>query len=291
MGMGFSGGGGRGQGRAANLLRGGYAGTGVGKRSRAPVEGLVGKGAGEAPDLTALVEASDAIILCVTNADIASQIISDLCPSLRPGMMVVDTGTSRPETTQAMAANVAATGAAFVESPVTGGKPQAEAGELGALVGCAEEHFETVRPVLQAMCKTVLRFGEPGAGAAAKLANNYMVFGIAALIFEAFDRAEQAGVDWRQFFEVITCGSGDSGVLRRFFPKALEGDFKGYVFDVTGSLKDVSYYCQMSEAMGGVTPLAAAVRDIYETAVAEGHGDRMLSEMLLPELRGAGAVK
>jgi hypothetical protein len=36
--------------------------------------------------------------------------------------------------------------------------------------------------------------------------------------------------------------------------------------------------------MGGVSPLAAAVQDVYDKAVTEGHGERLISELLAPDL-------
>ena len=201
-------------------------------------------------------------------------------------MMIIDTGTSSPESTRALHAGLAPRGVRFVEAPVTGGVKQAAAGELGALVGTDDETFRVVEPLLAVMCKTVHHFGPPGAGNTAKLLNNFMVFGIAALVVEAFTRADQTNIDWQQLYDVVICGSADSGVLRRIIGAATQGDFGGYVFDINGSLKDMRYFCSLAESMGGVSPLGAAVREVYEKAVADGHGERLLSELLAPGIRG-----
>ena len=161
-----------------------------------------------------------------------------------------------------------------MEAPVTGGIKQAAAGELGALVGADDDAFNKARPVLDAMCKTVHHFGAPGSGNTAKLLNNFMVMGIAALVIESFSKADQAGIDWRKLYDVVICGSADSGVLRRIVGSAIQNDFKGYVFDVNGSLKDMRYFCDLAETMGGITELGAAVKGVFEQAVEDGHGSR-----------------
>ncbi len=283
--IGFVGVGVMGHGMAGCLLDAGYPLTVIAHRNHAPVDDLVSRGAAEVATYEDLAAASDVIILCVSNSQIVESVVASLTPFLRPGMTLIDTGTSSPVSTRELTSALARIDVVFVESPITGGTKQAAAGELGALVGADDRSYERVRPILGAMCRTIHHFGPPGAGNTAKLLNNYMVFGIAALVIEAFTKADEAGIDWQKLYDVVICGAADSGVLRRIIGSATQGDFKGYVFDVEGSLKDVRYFCELSAAMGGVTPLASAVREVYEKAVADGHGARLLSELLAPDVR------
>lgn len=280
---GFIGAGVMGHGMASRLLQAGYPVHVIAHRNRQPIDDLVSKGAVEAGDYAELAMASDVIILCVSNSRVVEQVIEALKPALRPGMMILDMGTSSPDSSRALHGTLAELGVSFVEAPVTGGVKQAASGELGALVGAEPEAYEAIRPLLESMCKTVHHFGPPGAGNTAKLLNNYMVFGIAALVIEAFDKARDAGIDWQKLHDVVICGSADSGVLRRIIGSAVEGDYKGYVFSVDGSLKDMKYFGELSESMGGLSELGRAVTHVYEKAVAEGRGGQLLSELLAPE--------
>lgn len=281
--IGFVGAGVMGHGMAARLLRAGYPVTVIAHRNRTPIDDLVAKGAEEARDYPALAARSDIIILCVSSSNVVETVIEALRPDLRAGMTVLDMGTSSPDSSRRLAAALEALEVAFVEAPVTGGIKQAAAGELGALVGADEDSFEAVRPLLACMCRTVHHFGPPGAGNTAKLLNNFMVFGIAALVTEAFDTARDAGIDWQKLYDVVVCGSADSGVLRRIIGSAVQGDYRGYVFSVEGSLKDMKYFGELSESMGGLSELGRAVTHVYERAAAEGRGGLLLSELLAPE--------
>lgn len=285
--IGFVGAGIMGHGMASCLLTAGYPVTVIAHRNRRPVDDLVSKGADEAGDYAQLASESDVVFLCVSNSRIVEEVVEKLRPALRPGMMVIDTGTSSPEATRDIHGRLEKLDVAFVESPVTGGVKQAAAGELGALVGAEPRAFESARPLLEVVCKTVHHFGPPGSGNTAKLLNNYMVFGIAALVVEAFDKARDAGIDWRKFYDTVLCGSADSGVLRRMIGPAVEGDYKGYVFSVENSLKDLKYFNELSSSMGGVSELGRAVTRIYEEAVANGRGERLLSELLEPDTDAA----
>ena len=282
--IGFVGVGVMGYGIASCLLAAGYPLTVIAHRNRQPVEDLVANGAAEVGSYAELAAASDIVMLCVSNSQVVESVIAELKPHLRPGMMIVDTGTSRPDSIRRLAVDLEKIDVSFVEAPVTGGVKQAAAGELGALVGASEAAFELAKPLLEVLCKTVHHFGPPGSGNTAKLLNNFMVLGIAALVTESFTKARQADVDWQKLYDVVICGSADSGVLRRIIGSAVENDFKGYVFDLQASLKDIDYFCELSGSMGGVSPLAAAVQDVYDKAVTEGHGERLISELLAPDL-------
>lgn len=283
--VGFIGVGIMGHGMAGCLLDAGYPLTVIAHRNRAPVEDLVSRGAAEAATLAELAGASDVIILCVSNSDVVEQQVEALAPHFRAGMTVIDTGTSKPVSTEKIAAKLADLGVAFVEAPVTGGVKQAAAGELGALVGADAETYESMRPLLEVLCAQVHHFGPPGAGNTAKLLNNYMVMGLIALITETFSKADQANIDWQKLYDVVICGSADSGALRRIIGNAVQGDFKGYVFDVKGALKDITYFCDMAETLDGKSPMAAAVQEVFAKANADGHGERLVSELLAPEIR------
>ncbi len=285
--IGFVGAGIMGGGMAARLLDAGYAVTVIAHRNRKPIDDLIARGALEASDYPSLAHSSDVIILCVSGSHVVEHVIDQLAVSLRPGMVVIDMGTSSPDSSGKVHSRLREISVSFVEAPVTGGVKQAAAGELGALVGAEPEAFSAAVPILDVLCRKVHHFGLRGSGNTAKLLNNFMVLGLAALVTEAFSRADEAGVDWRKLYDVVICGSADSGVLRRIVGSAVRGDFKGYVFDVNSSLKDINYFCDLADGMGGISPLGTAVRDVYEQAVAAGHGEKMLSELLAPENREA----
>jgi len=284
MRLGFIGVGVMGHGMASCLVEAGYELTVIAHRNRTPVEDLVGRGAIEARSLARLAERSDVIILCVTNSKVVDAVVEELLPSLRAGQIIIDSSTNEPECSQRLARYLADIGVGFAEAPLTGGIKQAAAGELGALVGSEPDVCEKIRPILNSFCRTVEYFGPAGTGQTAKLINNYMVFGIAALVIEAFKKAEAANVDWKQLYDVAICGSGDSGVLRRMIGSAIEGNFEGYVFDVRGAHKDLGYYSRLSQQMDGESALSEAVIDVFRNAEKSGHGDLMISELLRSDI-------
>ena len=80
-------------------------------------------------------------------------------------------------------------------------------------------------------------------------------------------------------------GSADSGVFRRVIGNAKDGDFEGYVFDVKGALKDMTYITEMNESLGLASPMNKAVLELFTRAEADGYGDLLISELMRPEIR------
>jgi 3-hydroxyisobutyrate dehydrogenase-like beta-hydroxyacid dehydrogenase len=285
MTIGFIGLGAMGFGMASNLLQKNGQLNIVANRNRDPVDLLVAQGATECISYAELAVNSDAILLCLPNSNVVEKVVSELKPSLRAGQILIDTGTSSLRSTAKLAAELAAIGLLFAEAPLTGGIKQSESGELGALVGASDEAFELIESLLAPCCTSIQHFGPVGAGGRAKFVNNYMVFGIAALVFEAFHIADVTGSDWNKLYDVVIRGSADSGVFRRVIGNAKDGDFEGYVFDVKGALKDMTYITEMNESLGLASPMNKAVLELFTRAEAEGYGDLLISELMRPEIR------
>lgn len=284
MKIGFVGVGIMGHGMACNLLKAGHDLTVVAHRNRAPVEDLLARGAAEAPDLASLAAANDTLIFCVTGTPAAKAVVEELLAHLRPGSLIVDTTTNAMEAPAELAARLATAGARYVEAPVAGGVKQAAEGVLGAIVGCDEADFPRAQAVLSAFCRQVERFGPVGMGARSKLVSNFLALGTATLVIETFKLARAQGVDWQKLYEIAQLGSGNSSGLQRIVGSALDGDFGGYVFTVENTVKDLSYIGRLAAEAGGGGGLAAAFLEIYEAASADGHGQRLISELLDPKL-------
>ncbi len=281
MHVGLIGAGMMGHGMAVNLLKHGHRVSVIAHSNRSPIDDLVARGALEARSL-AEIAGAEAIILCLTTSEVVAETLQGLAPHLRPGQIVLDAGTSDPGVTARLAREMVSRGIAFADIPLTGGPEQAEQGVLGVLCGADPETFTRIAPLLACFATTVRHFGPPGTGHAAKLISNYLVTGMVALVAEAFGAARLAGIDWKNLYEVMLNGSGNSGVLRKMVAPALEGDFNGYRFALANAAKDIGYYAGLAASLGCRTPLTEAVAETFSKAVQTGHGGRNVSRLLDP---------
>ncbi len=272
-----------GHGMAANLLKHGHGVTVIAHRNRDPIVDLAARGATEAKDLAQMAQKASIILLCLPVSKIVEDTINRLRPHLRPRHILIDTGTSEPDTTRRLARELAHMGVSYADAPLTGGPEQAETAHLGVLCGAEEKTFLHIKPILKCFATTVRHVGPVGSGHTAKLISNYLVTGMIALVTEAFGAARKAEIDWRDLYEAMLNGSGNSGVLRKMVAPALEGDFDGYRFSIANAAKDIGYYADMAEKLGCASMLMEAVAEVFVNAVETGHGGRNVSHLLDPK--------
>jgi 3-hydroxyisobutyrate dehydrogenase-like beta-hydroxyacid dehydrogenase len=269
-----------GHGMVLNLLKGGHEVHVIAHRNRAPIEDLLAKGAHEAESLDVIAHGCDCVILCLSSSGIVEETIAALRPSLRSGQIIIDAGTSEPESTRGLAGELAALGIAYADAPMTGGPEQAAAAELGVLCGANADTFAAILPLLTCYATTVRHMGPVGSGHAAKLISNFLVTGMIALVAQALGAARKADIDWRSLYDVMLNGSGNSGVLRKMVAPALDGDFEGYRFSLANAAKDIGYFKSLASGLGLETSLADAVEEVFSAAIAEGNGQRNVSHLL-----------
>ena len=283
MHIGLIGAGMMGHGMAVNLLKHGHDLSVIAHRNRGPVDDLVAQGAREVTSLAGIAEA-EMVLLCLTTSKVVEDTIAGLKPHLRRGQIIMDSGTSAPETTRRLAHELQTLGVGFADIPLTGGPEQAAAGGLGVLCGASEETFSRIQPLLACFATTIRHFGPPGSGHTAKLISNYLVTGMVALVAEAFGAASKAQIDWQDLYEAMLNGSGNSGVLRKMVEPALKGDFDGYRFALANANKDIGYYAAMAAKLGCSSHLTESVAEIFARAVETGHGGRNVSHLLDPAI-------
>ena len=284
--VGFVGVGLMGHGMAANILAKGHALTILGHRNRAPVEDLVRKGAAEAKTAAEVARASDVVFLCVTGSPQVEALVrgkDGIAAAARPGLIVADCSTADPNSTLALAAELAEKGVAFVDCPLSGTPTQAEAGELGAMIGADEQTYERLRPVVETWAKKVVRVGAVGDGHKMKLLNNFLAMGYAAIYAEALALAQKSGITPQTFDSVLRGSRMDCGFYQTFFRWVLERDREAHKFTLVNAFKDMKYLESMADAAGLANPVGNAVKNSYALAVAAGKGEDyvpMLSDFL-----------
>ena len=283
--IGFIGLGAMGSGMAENLVKSNFPLHVFSQRARTAVDALVAMGACKWHSYTEVAAASDVIILCLPDSETVEAVVQQMLPILEQKHVVIDTGTSSSTSTAYIDELLTAKGGAFAEAPLTGGFAQAKAGTLGALVGAEQSVFEKIEPILRIFCKEVEHLGPVGTGGRAKLISNHLVLGMANLVYEAFHAADVVGVDWRKLYNIMLCGSGNSGVLQRMIGSAIDHNYQGYVFEVKHAHKDLKYISALNDELGERAQFNDNALKFYERAERLGFGGLMISELLRDDVR------
>ncbi|WP_428646463.1 NAD(P)-dependent oxidoreductase [Roseibium sp.] len=268
--VGFVGAGLMGHGMAKNILENGYALTTIAHRNREPIDDLVSRGATEAGSLADLAAASTMIFICLTDSNAIEAVVSQMKPALASGTIIVDCSTANPASTERLAAELAPLGVDYADAPLGGTPREAEAGQLQAMVGCSEEVFARVEPVLAACAAKIVHLGKLGDGHRMKLVNNFLSLGYGALYAEALALARKVGLSVETFDSVIRGSRMDCGFYQTFMGYALEGNREAHKFTLSNAYKDMKYVESMANDARFVTAMASAVKNSYALSVTNG---------------------
>jgi 3-hydroxyisobutyrate dehydrogenase len=246
----------------------------VASRSRGPIDAAVAAGAIEGAGVRGVVGDSDVTILCVPSSPDVAGIIDEASSVLGPGKIVVDTSTIDPHVERAQHERVRATGADYLDAPLSGGSVGAQKGTLTVMVGGDAAVLERARPAIAPFAGLVVHAGGPGFGQIVKLCNQLIYAAQMLAVSEATALALQAGVDLGVFYEVATHSTGDCVALRTRLP-------------VPGVLPDSP--ASNDWAPGFMTDLMAKDIDLVLAYAAKQHAPAFSAGIVRPVL-GAASI-
>lgn len=277
-----------GTGRMGGAMAGRIAAAGhrlvLWNRSRSKAEAVAAPLAGVTVAGTAREAVAVADVVVVSLADdvavTAAYLGSDgLVAGLRPGTVVADTSTVAPVTIRGLADDIEGTGAALVDTPVSGSVSSVENGTILVMAGGERDHVERVRPVLESFAQRVIMLGPLGAGATMKLAVNTMVFGLNQTLAEALVLAETAGVERGLAYEVIA-HSAVAAPFVAYKRAAFEHPESAPVaFALHLVAKDLDLAAALAADVGAAVPQLETNRRIVGEAIDAGLGEADLSAL------------
>lgn len=191
--------------------------------------------------------------------------------------VVLEMSTIAPDTVRRVGEAVAATGAAFLDAPVSGSVPTVEKGELTIMVGGEAAALERARPVLDALAAKVFHVGPLGAGATVKLAVNALVHAIDVGLSEALVLAEKAGVDRSAAYDVFAAGAAAAPFVLYKRPAFEDPDHAQLTFTLDLMAKDLDLILSLARDVGAPMEQAERNREVVGRAISGGFSGRDLS--------------
>ncbi|MEV6350320.1 nuclear transport factor 2 family protein [Actinoplanes sp. NPDC051851] len=201
-----------------------------------------------ARDPAEAVATADVVILALFDGLACEEVLDRIQGSLRPGAVVVNTGTVGPGEAARLAARL---GASYVHAPVLGSVAAAAAGTLQILAAADEGTLDRVRPVLERL-GTVRPVDGATLAAALKLVANSALAGAVVALRDTLRQADALGLSRARTLDVLALGQLGGLVTRK---RAFLDGSPGHAaeFTIGALLKDLDL---LAAASG--TPLPAA---------------------------------
>ncbi|WP_165670872.1 NAD(P)-dependent oxidoreductase [Metapseudomonas otitidis] len=239
---------------------------------------LLELGARRAETPAELCAEADILMLCLADTAVVREVVfgpGGVVEGARAGQVLVDFSSLEPAATREMAAELERrTGVHWIDAPVSGGTPGAEAGTLAIMAGGCEEDVERVRPVLAHLGQRLTRMGEVGAGQVTKVCNQMIVACNALVIAEVVALAEKAGVDASLLAPALAGGFADSRPLQILAPQMAESCFEPVKWHVRTLLKDLDTATRLSREEGSATPMSGLAAQLMRLHGSQGNLER-----------------
>jgi 3-hydroxyisobutyrate dehydrogenase len=257
---------------AANILKAGHTVT-VWNRSPEAGKDLVGAGATLAPTPKTAAQDADFVIAMVRDVEASHDLWlgeTGALAGLHPDAIAIESSTLRPNWVRELGAEANRRGLTFLEAPVAGSRPQAEAAQLVYFVGGDELAARRAEPILKAMGSTIHYVGPLGSGALVKLTTNALL-GVQVTVFaEIIGLLQGVGADPARALKAISTTPVWSPAANYLTGTMLTGNFAPQ-FPVELIEKDFGYVLNEVNTPEAA-PTVAAARGVFQRAIERGLG-------------------
>jgi 3-hydroxyisobutyrate dehydrogenase len=270
-----------GSGMAGRLLDAGYPLT-IWNRNPDKAQALTNRGARLAKSPREAAASASVVISMLADVPVCRDVWlgrGEALVDIAPGTILIESSTVSVEWIEELDRAAKEHGCDLVDAPVTGSKPQAEAGQLLFLAGGSAATVNKVAPVLKAMGRDVVHVGPVGSGARLKLINNFLSGSQAAALAEALSLIERSGLDREKALGVLTEGAPGSPLV-----KLLSGRMTARQYEPNFVLrlmaKDLRYAVSEADHQALDLDMGRAALRVFEHAIAAGQGDDDMSAVV-----------
>jgi 3-hydroxyisobutyrate dehydrogenase-like beta-hydroxyacid dehydrogenase len=233
--------------------------------------------------ITALLSVCEVIFTSLPSSEILLRVAEyDILPHVRPGQIVVDTGTVIPAETRRLAARFAERGVPLIDSPLSGGAYGAQRSDLFMFVGGDPVVYEEIRPILVMIGgpDRITYCGPAGAGQVVKGVNQLMMGLANAAYLEAVAFGVRAGVE----ADILEKALGSEGRLRGDFHAIASEVAHGDPLGVGVKFRELPYFLQEARLTGFDMPLTDVLYQYLADKVRVTMDDHRLAPSFWHEL-------
>lgn len=267
---------------AQRLLQAGHDVT-VWNRSADRAEPLISRGAKWASTPRQAATEADFVIAMLRDDDVSRHVWLDKDIGALGGMpkhaIAIESSTITPDHAKMLSQKCQDAGVAFLEAPVAGSRPHAEAGQLIYFVGGDAATVAKAEPVLKTMGGAVYHVGPAGAGAIVKLATNALLGIQIAAMAEVIGFLDKSGLDAAKAFDIIASTPVCSPAAKAYAGLMLSGNHAP-LFPIELIEKDFAYMKNSGAAAGASLPLANETLGVFSKASQAGLQDENASSIV-----------
>ena len=206
----------------------------------------------------------DLIIISVASPKVLSSVCWHLMEFLKPGQVVMETGTFAMADKLAAREAIEVGGAILLDTPVSGTGIQAAMADLVIMASGPTDAIDHARPFMAYLCHTIIDAGAFGAGTKLKFIANHAVALHNCAAAETLHYADSLGLDRNVVYSLLSKGAGQSKMLDLRMPLMMSGNYTPATAHMAMFEKDLAIIGADIRAQEISTPMFDAVSDLYE---------------------------
>ena len=253
----------------------------VHNRTKEKADALLGAGATWADTPAEAVKGAEVVLTMLAHPEAVEAVVfgeAGFLDTMNPGALWVDSSTLNPSASRRLGREVGARGVRFLDAPVAGSKPQAEAGGLVFFVGGDETDVEAATPLFEAMGSKVVHVGGHGMGTSLKMVVNHLLASTMVSFAEGVVLGEALGLPRSLLLNVIIGGPVAPPYLAGKRAKLESGDFEPE-FPLKWMHKDLQMVMGAAHVVSVPVPLADLAEERYREAMQHGWGEADFSSV------------
>jgi 3-hydroxyisobutyrate dehydrogenase-like beta-hydroxyacid dehydrogenase len=272
MDVGFIGLGRMGHNMARNLCRAGHKVSAY-NRTRDKALALAQYGAAIVDSVAAACH-GDVVITMVSDDSALEAIAFDdngILAELKAGAIHLSASTISVALSERLARSHVEAGQSFASMPVFGRPEAAEAATLFVVAAGQPAVLQRCQPLFDVIGQRTFHVGDrPSNANLVKLSGNFLLAAMLESLGEAFALIRKAGIDPKQFLEILTGTLFSAPVYKTYGALIAAGSYEPAGFTVALGLKDIRLALAAAEDHSVPMPVASLVRDHFIEAVAHG---------------------
>jgi 3-hydroxyisobutyrate dehydrogenase len=250
---------------ARNIVAAGHDVT-VHDLDRSQAEELISMGAQWADSPAAAAKDCEVLLTSLPGPKEIEIVMKTAGPALPDGSIWCDLSTSDLHLTKRLAAELKKRNIETIDSPITGGVPNAYIAKITMFASGERAAFDKVLPVLEKTAAKVFYFGEVGGATVVKLITNFVAFIHVQALGEGLILGRKYGLDHIELMQAMKSSYADSFVLQTDEPKLIAGDYAPE-FALALACKDFRLSVELAKELGLKLEVTEVTERIYRETI------------------------
>ncbi|MDF5726748.1 MAG: NAD(P)-dependent oxidoreductase [Rhizonema sp. PD38] len=215
----------------------------------------------------AIREADYVILMLANTGAIYNVLLSDRSSPALAGRTIIQMGTITPTESIEIRDSVVAVGGEYIEAPVLGSIPEAEAGKLIVMVGAQREQYKRHLKLLENFGSEPVLVGSVGTAAALKLALNQLIASLTTAFALSLSFAQHQGVDVDLFMQILRKSALYAPTFDKKLQRMLDSNYTNPNFPLKHLMKDTNLFIDEAKSIGLNVSSIEGVQEVIEMAI------------------------